>query len=190
MAGTQQGENYGILPPKPPVAAKVTTGTQMAVRLVVLVGLLVLGIVGFLMIRDRYQKPMRLYYKALSNKDASKMCQAFPGWLVNAEVDEDAMSIYDMCAAMVSTVGANFGDGYEVEMDYVSRTAVEEEYLNRLEEGILSRYQTKTEISEGWQVQLSVVYSNGGNEVTMTEYARVYRINGSWCLLDVPGSES
>ncbi len=190
MANQQQGENYGILPPKQPVMAKVATGTQRAVRLVIVLCVLTVAAVVFLVIRDRYQKPIKAYYKALEAQNAGKMCEVFPDWLVDAEVSEDSMTIYTMCSSMISTVRANFGDGCDVDMDYAGKSGIEESYLTKLEEGILRQYQAEVRISEGWNVQLSVVYSANGNELTLTENARVYKINGKWYLLDVPGSQS
>lgn len=198
MANQQQGENYGILPPKQTVAAKVTTGTQRAVRLAVVLCVLAVAAIVFLTVRDRYQKPIKVYYKALEAQNADKMCMAFPAWLVDAEVSEDSMTIHTMCASMISTVRANFGDGCDVDMDYAGKTAIEESYLEKLEEGIQKQYQEEVDISEGWQVKLDVVYSyvnpmnatGEENAISMTEYARVYKIDGKWYLLDVPGSAS
>ncbi|MGN0647435.1 MAG: hypothetical protein ACI4J3_02250 [Oscillospiraceae bacterium] len=198
MANPQQGESYGILPPKQPMVAKVTTGTQRAARLAVVLCVLVVAVIVFLGVRDRYQKPIKLYYKALEAQNADKMCMAFPAWLVDADVSEDSMTIHTMCASMISTVRANFGDGCNVDMDYAGKTAIEESYLAKLEEGICKQYQVEVDISEGWQVKLDVVYSyvnpmngaGGENAISMTEYARVYKIDGKWYLLDVPGSQS
>lgn len=198
MANQQQGENYGILPIKQPMVAKVITGKQRAARLLVVLCVLVVAVIVFVVIRNRYQKPIKLYYKALEAQNADKMCMAFPTWLVEADVAEDSMTIHTMCATVISTVRANFGDGCGVDMNYAGKTAIEESYLAKLEEGIQKQYQTEVDISEGWQVELDVVYSyvnplntNGEeNAISMTEYARVYKINGKWYLLDVPGSQS
>ncbi len=190
MANQLQGENYGILPPKPTAVVKVPTGTQRAVRLVIVLCVLAVAAIVYLMVRDRYQKPIKAYYKALESRDADAMCDSFPEWLVNAEVAEDSMTIHTMCASMISTVRANFGDGCKIDMDYAGKTAVEESYLAKLEEGIFKQYHAEVKVTKGWDVQLSVVYSANGNELTMTENARVYNINGKWYLLDIPGSES
>ncbi len=195
MANQQQGENYGILSPKQPVIAKVATGTQRAVRLAIVICVLTVAVIVFLLVRDRYQKPVKVYYKALEAQNADKMCDAFPSWLVDAEVPEDSMSIHTMCASMISTVRANFGDGCKVDMDYAGKSEIEESYLTKLEEGILKQYQVEVEVAKGWQVKLDVVYSYENaigeeNAISMTEYARIYQINGKWCLLDVPGSQS
>lgn len=188
MSEQRQGENYGILQPKPQQQVKVLTGTQIAVRLVIVVLILVTGVCIFIAVRNRYQKPLKTYYKALAKQDAAAMCDAFPVWLVNADVSEDTMTIHDMCSVMISSVRTNFGSEYDVDAGIVAKTAVEEDYLMQLQEGIFKRYQTRVEVQEGWRVQLSVEYSYEGNEVTMTEYARIYKINGKWYLLDVPGS--
>lgn len=198
MANQQQGTNFGILPPKQSAVAKVTTGSQRAVRLVVVLCVLIVAVIVFLSIRNRYQKPIKLYYKALEAQNADKMCMAFPAWLVDADVTEDSMTVYTMCASVISTVRANFGDGCNVDMNYAGKTAIEDSYLVKLEEGIQKQYQADVDISEGWQIKLDVVYSyvnpmnamGEENAINMTEYARVYRIDGKWYLLDVPGSQS
>lgn len=188
MSEQRQGENYGILQPKPPQQVKVLTGTQIAVRLVIAVCILVAAVCVLIAVRSRYQKPLKTYYKALAKQDAAAMCDAFPVWLVNADVPEDSMTIHDMCSVMISSVRTNFGSAYDVNAGLVAKTAVAEDYLLQLQDGIFKQYQTRVEVQEGWRVQLSVVYSYEENEITMTEYARIYKINGQWYLLDVPGS--
>lgn len=189
MNEQRQGDNYGILQPKPPQQVKVLTGTQIAVRLMIAVCVLVIAACAFWVVRNRYQKPLKTYYKALSKQDVDAMCDAFPTWLVNADVAEDSVTVRDMCLVMISSVRGNFGNNYDVDASLVEKTAVAEDYLLQLQDGIFQQYQTRVEVQEGWRVQLSVVYSYAENEVTMTEYARLYKINGQWYLLDVPGSE-
>lgn len=188
MSEQRQGENLGIIKPKPPQQVKVLTGTQIAVRLVIAVAVIFIAVIVLFLVRSRYQKPLKIYYKALAAQDAVEMCEAFPSWLVNADVSEDSMTIHDMCSVMISSVRTNFGSAYDVKMGLAEETAIDEAYLQQLQDGIFKQYQVSVQVEEGRSIQLSVVYSSESSEMTMTEYARIYKINGQWYLLDVPGN--
>ncbi len=189
MADQLKGENQGILNPKPVQPVKVLSGPQKATRLVIAAVVLIAIIVSVILIRNQYQKPIKTYYKALNQKDASGMCEAFPSWLLDAPADPEAMSIYDMCSVIVSSVNSRYGSACRVSADVNTKTEVEESYLQQLEDGIRSQYQVEVDVSKGFRLKLVVVYSNGGTEYQAIEYARIYKINGHWYLLDVPNDQ-
>lgn len=184
-----KGENQGILNPKPMQNVKVLSGPQKAMRLAIAAAVLVIAVVIVIMIRNQYQKPIKTYYKALHQKDASGMCEAFPSWLIEAPTNPDAMSIYDMCSVVVSSVNSRYGAAYRVSVDVSTKTEVEADYLQKLEDGIRSQYQVEVDVSEGLRLKLVVMYSNGSTEYQAIEYAKIYKINGHWYLLDVPNDK-
>jgi len=69
------------------------------------------------------------------------------------------------------------------------RTAVTEDYLEQIQEGISTQYGVDVKVTKGYWLSLAVTYSDDESEYVIQEYARVYKINGRWVVLDVPGVE-
>lgn len=181
----------GIFPEQQPALEfKVKTGTQKAIELVVGAVIVLLAIIIISLVRSSYMRPISTYYKGLSAMNEKKMCQAFPSWLRNANVDDDTITIEGMCLTMISSVVTSCGNDYKVSADMVSFADKDEAYLQKLETGIESEYGKNVNISKGRWVKLNVVYEYGEFKQEMTEYARVYKINGRWVLLDIPGAEA
>lgn len=182
-------QQTGIFEPKPVSTADLPlSGTQKAIRLCVFIGILILIAVIACALHNPFMRPVKRYYKALMQGDAAAMCDAFPSWLTGADTDEETMRIYDMCAMVVTATNYNYGSDAKIKVKYSSKAKVGEDYLNRLEEGMLSQYQVDAEITAGWWLTLDVTYSDGDAEAEVTEYARLYRINGKWVMLDVPST--
>ena len=188
---TQEKEMSGIFEPKSvPVTGLPLSGTQKAVRFCIALGVLLLAVIVLVMLHNPFMKPVRRYYKALEQRDAARMCDAFPSWLTDADLDAQTMSIYDMCSMVVTASSYNYGADAEIGVKYAAKTAVDAEYLAQLEAGIESQYGVSVRITKGWRVALDVTYTDGENTVTVTEYARVYRVNGRWVIFDVPGDSA
>lgn len=182
-------EQQGIFEPKPLSADQIPrSGKEKALRLgiVLLAGLTAL--IVWLCLRNPFMRPVQQYYRALSARDAAEMTGAFPAWLVNSEKKDDAMSIGEMCAAIVSATNMQVGSQATVKAELVSVQEVEQAYLDRLSDGISSQYHTDVSITRGAWIKLLVSYDSSGTVSERSEYARVYKINGKWCLLDVPGT--
>gem|GEM_PF-3139373 len=182
-------QQTGIFEPKPVGAVGLPlSGTQKAIRFCIFIGILILIAVIVYVLHNPFMRPVKRYYKALMKGDAAAMCDAFPSWLTGADTDEETMRIYDMCAMVVTATNYNYGSDAKIEVKYASKTEVGADYLNQLETGIQSQYSVDVNITAGWWVTLDVTYTDGEDSVTVTEYARLYRINGRWTMLDVPGS--
>lgn len=181
----------GIFPEKPPAQPlKVKTGTQKAIELVCGAAIVMLAVIIIFIVRSSYMRPINTYYRGLSAMKEQKMCNAFPSWLCNANVDDDTISIEGMCRTILSSVVTACGNDYKVSAEMVSYADKEDAYLQTLETGIESQYGKKVNISKGRWVKLNVTYEYGETKQEMTEYARVYKINGRWVLLDIPGAEA
>jgi len=179
----------GIFEPKPiSVDMRPLTGTQKAWRFAAVIALLLLALAVFLLLKDPFMKPVNRYYKALSKRDNAAMTDAFPDFLVDAPADGETMSISEMCMTMIAQTNAQYGQDVKVKASMVSKKEVDREYLDRIQEGIRTQYHTEAEISEGLWLRLLVTYGSGKDEKETTEYVRLYRINGSWVMLDIPSN--
>ena len=183
-----QMPEQGIFEPKPLSADRIpVSGTVRAIRFAVFLLMVTAGVLIWLALRNPFMRPLKAYYKGLSARDPAAMSEAFPDWLVSAQVSEDAMTVTDMCAAMVSASRMSYGQNVKAEVSLVSQQEVGADYLDRLAAGIRAQYQRDVEVTKGWRLTLMVSYTADGREQSHTEYARVYRIDGAWRLLDVPG---
>lgn len=181
-------QESGIFEPKPQTM-KRKSGAQKAKELLIGVGVLVgIGLV-VLYCRGLYLKPMHSYYKALNKLNPEKMCGSFPNFLVNADVNAETMSIYDMCSMVTASAKTTYGTDFKTDVTVLSYEEKDAEYLQKLESGIRAEYQREVNISAGRWLTLSVTYEYGEFENTVTEYVRVYKINGKWVMLDVPSGE-
>ena len=177
----------GIFEPKPlPLDRRPLSGTQKAIRVGIGLAAVVLVLAVWLMLRNPFMKPVNRYFKGLTSRDPQAMTDAFPSFIVNAPKKEETMSIGEMCAAMISAQDLTYGREIKASAELVKKTKVEQEYLDRIAAGIRTQYQTDVRITEGYWVQLSVTRKSSAGEKETTEYARIYKINGKWYLLDVP----
>lgn len=178
----------GIFEPKALPADRIpVSGTVRAVRLAVFLAMIVIGVLIWLALRDPFMKPVRRYYKGLTKGDPAAMAEAFPGWLVDADTDENTVSVTDMCAAIVSATKFYYGEGAKAKANLVSQQEVDAAYLERIAQGIRTQYHYDVEIKRGVWITMEVLYTSpDGAERRRTEYARIYQINGTWCLLDIP----
>ena len=177
----------GIFEPKPLNVDRLpVSGTVRAIRLGVFLLMITAGVLIWLALRNPFMRPVKRYYKALDRRDPAAMTAVFPEWLVNADTDEDTVTVEDMCAAVVSATNYYFGQDAKASVVLRRQQEVGEDYLKRIADGIFTQYQRKVEITRGLWLTYDVTYQGEGTEQTRTEYARVYRINGSWYLLDIP----
>lgn len=179
----------GIFEPKSFDPAQAPpSGARRAAWLLIGCGIALAAVLAWLLLRNPFLKPVRRYFKGLRRQDAAVMCEAFPAWLVDSSQNTD-VSIYDTCVAAVANTKLSYGTDYSVRISLAEKTEVEESYLERLASGIAKQYGQETEISKGLRVTLAVSYRSDGAEYAQTEYARIYKINGRWVLLDVPTTE-
>ena len=191
MAEEQRApQESGIFEPKPlPAKHKVKSGAQKATELLIVVGVLVvIGLVA-LYCRGLYMKPVRSYYKALAKLNAAKMVDSFPVFLRDAESDGESMTVYDMCSFVAASAKTEYGTQFKTDVTLLSYEEKDAEYLQKLEEGIKAEYLRDVDVSAGRWLTVTVNYEYGDAENTVTEYVRVYKINGKWVMLDVPSGE-
>ena len=180
-------QTSGIFEPKPlPPEQMPLTGVQKAWRAAAVIAALLLVFTVWLMLRNPFMKPVNRYFKELSRRDPAAMTGAFPKFLVNAPKNGESMTIEEMCQAMCSSVNLYYGADAKVSASLVTKKEVDREYLDRIETGIETQYGKDVSVSKGVWVKLLVVYKKDGKEQEATQYARIYKINGSWVMLDVP----
>ncbi len=185
---TPEAQQSGIFQPKPPMQApKVLSGEQLAKRVAIVLAVILIAAGIAILFRNPFLKPVKKYYKGLEQQSVDAMSEAFPAWLVNAEVDDDTITVHGMCDVILTSAVYAYGTDFDVDYELITRTDVSESRLEQLESGIAVRYETEVEVSKGYTLKLLVTYSAGDHEAEVTEYASVYRINGTWCILDVPG---
>ena len=183
-AGT---EPSGIFEPKPIDTENVPlSGPQKAIRLTIILAVLVLIGIICLLLRNPFMKPVKSFYRGLSHGDVISMTQAFPKWLTEAKVSEDTVTTADMCSAVLSAAELDYGKGFKAKVSLSSKTEVGRDYLDKIESGIKAQYHTDVSISKGYWVRLCVLYRSSGSEQEVTRFARIYKIDGKWYLLDVP----
>ena len=182
--GQTPQQESGIFEPKPISADHLPlTGAQKGWRIAAVIAVLLLAFTIWLLLKNPFMKPVNQYYKGLSKRNTAAMSEAFPGWLTSAKKDEDSMGIADMCV----NVSLYYGKESTVKVSLISKQDVERDYLDRIEAGIKTQYQTDVTISEGvWLKLLAAYRKKDGSETEQIQYARVYKINGRWVMLDVP----
>ena len=80
----------------------------------------------------------------------------------------------------------DYGKGFKAKVSLSAKTEVGRDYLDKIESGIKAQYHTDVSISKGYWVRLCVLYRSSGSEQEVTRFARIYKIDGKWYLLDVP----
>ncbi len=184
-------QQSGVFEPKAAQQWKLPlSGGQLALRIVIVTAVIIIGLVLYFVLSEAYQRPIKKYYKGYEKNDPAMMAEAFPEWLRNAKTDDSSMSIKAMCMSMLSVKKLHFSDAAAVDAGIIAKTKVPEEKLKQLEKGIEARYHISAEVSAGWDCTLAVTYrSSSGKETRNMEYATVYKINGSWYMLDVANDE-
>lgn len=180
-------EPSGIFEPQPIQTDKAPlTGPQKAFRLLIILSVLVLTGLIWLLLRNPFMKPVKEFYRGMSHSEINTMTQAFPKWLSAADVSRETMTVSDMCSAALSETGMRFGKNTKVSVSLASKTEVGKEYLERIANGIEVQYHQKVSISKGYWIRLRVTYQFNSIETEEARYARVYKIDGKWYLLDIP----
>lgn len=186
-----QQQTSGIFPQKPPMQPlNIKSGKRKSIELLCGAVVVILAFIFISILKNSYLKPVHTYYKGLSKSDTSAMCEAFPSWLRNANTDDETITVEGMCNTIMTSVLAKCGADCKVSAEMVSYSEKDDAYLNTLEEGIETQYGKTVNITKGRWVKLNVTYQYGGGKQEMTEYARIYKINGRWVLLDIPGAEA
>ncbi|MCR5305933.1 MAG: hypothetical protein K6E36_05470 [Oscillospiraceae bacterium] len=184
---THQNEPSGIFDPKPIQTDKLPlTGPQKAIRLLIILSVLVLAGLIWILTRNQFMKPIKAFYRGMSHSEISSMTQAFPQWLANADVPEEMVSVNDMCSTALTEMIMKYGKGAKVSVSLASKTEVGKEYLERIANGIQVQYSQEVRITEGYWVRLHVCYRFNNLQAEETRYARVYKIDGKWRMLDIP----
>ncbi len=180
-------QQTGIFETNNPVMKKAPlSGKQLSIRIIICTALVVLGFVLYFVISDSYQSPIKKYYKGYEKNDISAMEKAFPEWLRKANNGNGAITIKEMCQSMLSMKKLNYGDHPEITMGIIGKEKVSSEKLKKIEKGIEAKYRISASVTAGWDCILDVTYKKeSGEEIKMLEYATVYKINGSWYMLDV-----
>ena len=180
-------EQTGIFDPKPIDADKLPlSGPQKAFRLMIILAVLVLTGLIFLLMRNPFMKPVKAFYRGLSHSDVSAMTEAFPKWLSDANVPEGTVTTAEMCSAVLSAAELEYGKDVKAKVSLISKSEVSKDYLEKIASGIKTQYHVDVSITKGYWVRLRVLYQFKNTEAEITRYARVYKINGKWCVLDVP----
>ena len=177
----------GIFEPKSGQFKAPVSGTQKANRLLAAIVVILLAVIIVYFVRGIYFSPVRKFYRGLSRRDSSAMTAAFPSWLVNADTAEGEVTVEDMCAAIISNTNYAYGKESRAKVSLSSREPADAEKYEKLSAGIKSRYGVDAKVSKGWICTLNVQYTGqDGTSFQNTEYVTLYKINGSWCILDVP----
>ncbi|MBQ8922000.1 MAG: hypothetical protein IJ060_07570 [Oscillospiraceae bacterium] len=184
QAAEQQG---GIYEPKTAEMWKTPlTGKQIALRIMIAAAVVIIGLVLYFALSDAYERPIKKYYKGFQKNDAEMMAEAFPDWLRNADTSDTAMTVKAMCMSMISLKNLNYGESVSVNAGVIAKTKVAEEKLRQLEKGIEAHYHVSAKVTDGWDCTLAVTYrDSNGKETKNMEYATVYKIDGSWYMIDV-----
>ena len=162
------------------------SGKQIALRIVIAASAVILALVLYFALSDAYERPIQKYYKGFQQNDADVMSEAFPEWLRNAKGAETDMSVKAMCLSMISVKNLNYGKDVSVNAGVIEKKAVDADKLRTLEKGIEARYGVSVKVSAGWDCTLAVTYRDkSGKETKSMEYATVYKIDGSWYMIDV-----
>lgn len=188
-APEEQAQQSGIFEPKPPMEIKMKSGSQKAKELVIAAAVILLAAIIIVWVKGLYLRPVKTYYKGLTKTDTAVMCKAFPKWLCNADTDSDTITVDEMCKTIVSSVLSTCGKNCRVSAEKVRFTEQDDAYLQKLEDGIEAKYGKEVDISKGRWVTLNVTYEYSGKKQEMIEYVRLYKINGKWCMLDIPSTE-
>lgn len=185
---TAPQQETGIFEPKPlDPKMRPLSSTQKIVRFCIFVGAVLLVGIVFALTRHPFMKPVRTFYKGMTAHSAEAMCDAFPAWLVNADVPDDTITVWQMCDTLLTAVGYNYGRESEFTVKFHGKREVEPERIVRIEAGIASTYGVAVDITKGYYVTVHVIVDDGSDEpATVTQYVRLYKINGRWVMLDVP----
>lgn len=165
------------------------SGPQKAFRFTIIISVLVLAGLIFLFLRNPFMKPVNAFYRGLSHGDVNAMTSAFPAWLSDASVPAGTMTTADMCSTVLSASEFDYGKGVKARAGLISKSEVSKDYLERIASGIRTQYHKDVSITKGYWIRLRVIYQQKNIQAEQILYARVYKIDGKWCLLDVP-SES
>ena len=181
----------GIFEPKPQMqAVGIKSGKRKAMELAIAVVAVIAVVIVVAVCKNLYLKPIRGYYKGLSKDSVDKMCDAFPAWLVNAQLDAESVTVYDMCTMVTSTAKLGYGEHFKAKAKLVTYEEKDDNQLETIENGIFSTYHQKVSVTEGRVLTLSVTYKYGdGKQNVVNEYVTLYKMNGRWVMIDVPSGK-
>ena len=186
-----QQESGFFAPKQVELSRQPLTGKQLSVRIMIAVGAVILIVVGYFWFTDAYKRPVNRYYSGYEDNDAKQMAKAFPDFLRNAKTTEGQMDVVAMCDAALMMKKVYYGENCKVQQGITHTEPIEEARLQQIERGIKSRYHESVSVSKGLKCTVNVIYTlEDGKEQQVTEYATVYRIDGSWYLLDVITNQS
>lgn len=193
MSSSEQNQEQksGIFEPKPLNPQSIPeSGAKKAFRIAAAAVALIVILMIAAWCRQLWFHPVKRFYKGLSRRNETVMEDAFPSWLVNADFGEENVTIADMCSILKSGMDAQYGQGSKVKTALAGYSEVDAEKLTQIADGIQAQFQIKAEVSKGRVCTMNVRYTAANGETyEKTEYVTMYRINGHWCILDVPNQQ-
>lgn len=181
-------QQSGIFEPKPLQKEMMPeSGEKKARRIIIVAAAIALVLTVFLMVRNLWFSPVKQFYKGMSNRDIAQMAEAFPKWLRDADMGQENVNVADMCSIMISNKTVQYGANSTAKVSLVGYTETDADKLTQIAEGIESQFQIKVKVTKGRKCTMNVKYkAEDGKVYDKTEYVTMYRINGSWRILDVP----
>ncbi|MBR6419365.1 MAG: hypothetical protein IKS42_03440 [Oscillospiraceae bacterium] len=161
------------------------SGKQKSERLIAAIFVLIACVCVYLVLKDPFMKPVRTFYKGMSRQSAAGMCEAFPAWLIQ-KTDDTGQSVYETCGAVIAAGQLSYGMQADYKASLRTKTPVEQERLDKIASGIKTAYGMDVKVTKGYTLSVSVRIKSSGEPVSLTQYIRVYKINGRWVMIDVP----
>ena len=161
------------------------SGKEKAKRLMIAVGAVLLVLLAFMLLKDPFMRPAKTFFKGLTAHDTEMMASAFPAWLAQ-KTDDDKDAVTQMCETMQSAAEIYYGKNASYKASLNTKTAISQERLDKLAEGIKTAYGVNVKITKGWNAKLVIGVKNGSSEQSFVQYVKIYRINGRWVMIDVP----
>lgn len=181
----------GIFTPKPLDQNMIPeSGAQKAKRIIIAVAAIAAIVAVVLLVRSLWFQPVRSYYRGMSKRNIAQMEGAFPKWLREADMGQENVTVADMCSVVISNMTVRFGADSKARASLVAYTETDPERLTQIAEGIRSKFQINAEVTKGRDCTVKVQYTaSDGEKYEVAEYVTMYRINGHWCILDVPNEQ-
>ncbi|MCQ2417259.1 MAG: hypothetical protein MJ071_05560 [Oscillospiraceae bacterium] len=183
-------QESGIFQPKAINESMIPeSGAKKARKIGIALAAVAVVVLCIMVSRSLWLHPIKKFYRSMNRHDAAAMTEAFPSWLVDADMSGESMSVEAMCQVVINNLGMIAGNDGTVHALYSGYTPIEAEKLEKIQAGIEQQFQIKTKVSDGRLCAMEVTYRNtDGKEQKQIEYVTMYRINGHWCILDVPNT--
>lgn len=139
----------------------------------------------FLFAANSYETPIKNYLDGISKADSKLMFQALPDFERKELLKEKSYKDYNEdLKEELDDAKEMYGNNVKMTYKVTDKEKIEKDELEKVAKDLSDEYETQVKISEGYILTVDVTTKGSKKEEKDSTKFRVYKINGSWAIVE------